>query len=248
MLYRTQNLILQVILLVCVGIIGGMIYYTYTTVSDKVESGDMTITAKVKEVKDVLVETQEKEADNVKKVVTKDEFQKGVLEIKEHIPVPHPVIKGKCPSVEDIVNAIYPGRNTGVVREGRYFDLGLTDDSGDYKLMSDAGGLNPYPDYAPLDPPLRDFNVPVTQNQIDNTFGGEFADTQASASLEGSKTRMRTDDRTPSQSYDMNEDEQEVVTRMGLSLPKKDDKDTDNIVASKKPAIDRTADVEELYS
>ena len=206
MLYRTQNLILQVILFVCLGIIGGMIYHTYSTVSE----GDITIQAKVKDIRDALpAKDTVATKDQVRNTVTKTDLRDGVLDITEHIPLS--VNTGKCPTVEDIVSGIFPGRNTGVTQAGRYFDIKA---DGSYDLLPDYSYFDPddpFPDESILDAPLRDANVKVDQNQIDNTIDGNFADTQRSASMQGSQTRM--DDRTEAQK----EQERNVGSRMNQS-------------------------------
>ena len=184
MLYRTQNLILQVILLGCVGVILGMLYYTYS----KVTEGDIALKAKVQDVKDSMP--------NSDKIASKNDIQKGVLEIKEYIPLSS-TSPSKCPSVEDIVSGVFPGRNTGITQAGRYFDI---KSDGSYDLLPDYSFFDPedpFPDMSILDAPLRDANVNIDQNQIDNTLDGSYADTQRSASMRGSQSRM--DDRTESQ-------------------------------------------------
>jgi len=192
MLYRTQNLILQVVLLTCLGIIAGMVYHTFTTVSQ----GDLTISAKVEDVRAALPEASTLATkDSVVDIVTKADLKDGVLEIKEHIPLPH--ASGKCPTVEDIVSGVFPGRNTGITQAGKYFDI---KSNGSYDLLSDYSAFDPedpFPDESILDAPLRDANVKVGQNQIDNTIDGNYADTQRSASMQGSQSRM--DDRTATQ-------------------------------------------------
>ena len=40
----------------------------------------------------------------------------------------------KCPTVEDIVGGIFPGRNSGITKDGKYFDV---DSSESYDLMPD---------------------------------------------------------------------------------------------------------------
>jgi len=195
-----------------------MIYYTYSTVSE----GDITIQAKVSGVRDALpdkdtvatkdhVKSQVQGAkDLIQNTVTKADLKDGVLDIKGHIPLS--VNTGKCPTVEDIVSGIFPGRNTGVTQAGKYFDIKA---DGSYDLLSDYSSFDPedpFPDESLLDAPLRDANVQVGQNQIDNTIDGNFADTQRSASMQGSQSRM--DDRTEAQK----EHYRNVGARMSQSL------------------------------
>jgi hypothetical protein len=220
MLYRTQNLILQIVLLVCVGIILGMIYYTYSTVTE----GDITIQAKVKEVRDAMPHSD--------KIASKDDVHKGVLEIKEYIPLSNTCPSTKCPSVEDIVSGIFPGRNTGITQAGRYFDI---KSDGSYELLPDYSFFDPedpFPDMSILDAPLRDGNVHIDQDKIDNTIDGSYADTQRSASMKGSQSRM--DDRTRDQKNYYNT----ISARMSTGLHDADQHHKDFMRATRSKAPD----------
>ena len=46
MLYRYQNLVLQFVVVVCLGVIGGLIYHNYMTIVD----GDETLTKKIDDI------------------------------------------------------------------------------------------------------------------------------------------------------------------------------------------------------
>ena len=46
MLYRYQNLVLQFVVLVCLGVIGGLIYHNYKTILD----GDNALTKKIDDI------------------------------------------------------------------------------------------------------------------------------------------------------------------------------------------------------
>ena len=94
----------------------------------------------------------------------------------------------KCPTVEDIVGGIFPGRNSGLTRGGKYFTV-QSDDN--YNLLPNKNNIEPT---APsqdevLDPPLRWSNVQVPLNDIKNSIDlptGSYTDTNID-----SKTRRR---------------------------------------------------------
>lgn len=165
MLYRERNFFLQVSVLVCLGIIGGLVYHNYSTVVSKSKDlGD--------KIDDIDVSCPK-----CPEVATDDEEESS-----------------KCPSAQDIAEAVFPGRNTGVTQAGKYFDI-HSDES--YELLPEYSFFQPeraFPEDSLLDRPLRDANVKVPQNKIDNSIDGGTIDTQRSASMNGSQTRM--DDRT----------------------------------------------------
>ena len=89
----------------------------------------------------------------------------------------------KCPSVEDIVSGIFPGRNTGVTSSGRYFDVKAVKS---YDLLPDYGfykAEDAFPEDSILDPPLRWSNLDAPLNDINNSIDNEHVDTNASASF-----------------------------------------------------------------
>ena len=88
----------------------------------------------------------------------------------------------KCPSVPDIVSGIFPGRNTGMTRSGRHFDV---KSEGSYDLLPDYSFYeveDAFPKDSILDPPLRWANIDAPLNDINNSVDNYNADTNLSAS------------------------------------------------------------------
>ena len=192
MLYRYQNLVLQFVVLVCMGVIGGLIYHNYNTIVD----GDKTLTKKIDDIdvscpkcpditnpvskEDLVCHPKDDEDDGDDEDDEVDEDVTG----SRHSP------PSQCPTVAEIAQAIFPGRNTGVTQAGRYFDIKSNDS---YELLPDYSFFKPedaFPEDSILDKPLRDGNVQVSQDQIDNSQEGNMVDTGGSASRRGSQTRM----------------------------------------------------------
>ena len=96
--------------------------------------------------------------------------------------------KTSCPSVNDIVSGIFPGRNTGVTNSGEYFDI-MADNS--YELLPDYDFYNPV-DAFPSDSILsasKDLvknNIDVPPNKINNSYDNNLINTSPDISL----TRM----------------------------------------------------------
>jgi len=118
------------------------------------------------------------------------------IHIKGNIPEGHPTEvkcpEVKCPTVQDIVHGIFPGRNTGITSEGKYFDV---KSSGSYDLLQGDHSFykseEAFPSTSILDPPLRWNNPDVPLNDINNSVDNYLADTNSDESAR--KHRMGHD-------------------------------------------------------
>ena len=189
MLYRERNFFLQVSVLVCLGIIGGLVYHNHSTVVKKSNEIEQNIEKKIDDIGIPCPKCPDTKCPDTKCPDTKcpDVVDTGnVSEDKASTT--------SCPSAQDIAEAVFPGRNTGITQGGKYFDI-QSEDS--YELLPEYSFFKPeraFPEDSLLDRPLRDANVSVSQNKIDNSIDGNYTDTQRSSSMKGSQTRM--DDRT----------------------------------------------------
>ncbi len=87
-----------------------------------------------------------------------------------------------CPTVEEIVGGIFPGRNTGITSGGKYFDIQANDN---YELLPDYDfyqPMNAFPTDSILDP-LHTGNVRVPTDSIDNSIDNYNINTSGSRSL-----------------------------------------------------------------
>tara|TARA_B100001248_G_C27313232_1_gene423032 strand:+ start:194 stop:1021 length:828 start_codon:yes stop_codon:yes gene_type:complete len=90
-----------------------------------------------------------------------------------------------CPTVDDIVTGIFPGRNPGITSGGKYFDI-MANDS--YELLPSYDFYNPvdaFPSDSILSAPdsLMRGNVDVPTTEIDNSVDGSLVDTNIDTSL-----------------------------------------------------------------
>tara|TARA_B100001094_G_scaffold119409_1_gene115103 strand:- start:2110 stop:2952 length:843 start_codon:yes stop_codon:yes gene_type:complete len=90
-----------------------------------------------------------------------------------------------CPTVDDIVTGIFPGRNPGITSGGKYFDI-MSNDS--YELLPSYDFYNPvdaFPSDSILSVPdnLMQGNVDVLPTQIDNSVSGNLVNTSSDTSL-----------------------------------------------------------------
>lgn len=175
MLYRYQNIVLQFVVVVCLGVIGGLIYHNYMTIVE----GDETLTKKIDDI-DVSCP----KCPDLKNPISKEDLEFHLKEKdndeEDHHDAPLP---SQCPSAEEISQVIFPGRHAGITQAGRYFDI-KTNDS--YELLPEYSFFKPedaFPDYKILDRPLRDANVDVSEDHIDNSLDGEHVNTQRHSSL-----------------------------------------------------------------
>ena len=96
-----------------------------------------------------------------------------------------PDVDTNCPTVEDIVSGIFPGRTTGLTTGGRYFEINANES---YELLPDYDYYNPqdaFPTDSILDQPLISGNPPVTMDQINNSIDNLNIDTSIASSLSG---------------------------------------------------------------
>ena len=90
-----------------------------------------------------------------------------------------------CPTVDDIVTGIFPGRNPGITSGGKYFDI-MANES--YELLPSYDFYNPvdaFPSDSILSAPenLMKGNVDVPVTQIDNSVDGNLVNTSPDTSL-----------------------------------------------------------------
>tara|TARA_A100001015_G_scaffold221522_1_gene249332 strand:+ start:395 stop:1099 length:705 start_codon:yes stop_codon:yes gene_type:complete len=90
-----------------------------------------------------------------------------------------------CPTVDDIVTGIFPGRNPGITSGGKYFDI-MANDS--YELLPSYDFYNPvdaFPSDNILSAPdsLLKGNVDVLPTEIDNSVDGNLVNTSPDTSL-----------------------------------------------------------------
>ena len=90
-----------------------------------------------------------------------------------------------CPTVDDIVTGIFPGRNPGITSGGKYFDI-MSNDS--YELLPSYDFYNPvdaFPSDSILSVPdnLMQGNVDVLPTEIDNSIDGNLINTSPDTSL-----------------------------------------------------------------
>jgi len=96
-----------------------------------------------------------------------------------------PANNTSCPTVEDIVSGIFPGRTGGVTTGGRYFEINANEN---YELLPDYDFYQPenaFPQDSILDQPLISGNPPVNMNQINNSLDNLNIDTNIPSSLSG---------------------------------------------------------------
>lgn len=90
-----------------------------------------------------------------------------------------------CPTVDDIVTGIFPGRSPGITSGGKYFDI-MSNES--YELLPSYDFYNPvdaFPNDSILSAPdsLLKGNVDIPPTQIDNSVGGNLVNTSTDTSL-----------------------------------------------------------------
>jgi len=98
-------------------------------------------------------------------------------------PCPDCSANADCPTVDDIVGGIFPGRNTGITSGGKYFDIQANES---YELLPDYDFYQPvdaFPTDSILDQPLRSGNVAVPEDSIENSIDNSLVNTGESRSL-----------------------------------------------------------------
>ena len=104
-------------------------------------------------------------------------------------PCPPCNASADCPTLEDIIGGIFPGRNTGVTSGGKYFDVQANES---YELLPDYDFYQPV-DAFPTDSilePLRAGNVSVPEDSIENSIDNSLINTSGSRSLNDENARM----------------------------------------------------------
>ena len=96
-----------------------------------------------------------------------------------------PDVTANCPSVDDIISGIFPGRNPGITSGGKYFDIMASEN---YELLPSYDFYNPvdaFPGDSILSVPdtLLKGNVDVPPTQISNTDDNTNMNTTESTSL-----------------------------------------------------------------
>lgn len=96
-----------------------------------------------------------------------------------------------CPSVEDIVTGIFPGRNPGITNSGNYFDIQANEN---YELLPDYSVYNSvesFPSDNILSAPgsLIQGNINISPDEINNT-GSTLDNTMINTSQDVSLSRM----------------------------------------------------------
>jgi len=98
-------------------------------------------------------------------------------------PCPECNASADCPTVDDIVGGIFPGRNTGVTSGGKYFDVQANES---YELLPDYDfyhAVDAFPTDSILDQPLRTGNVAVPEDAIENSIANSLVNTGESRTL-----------------------------------------------------------------
>jgi hypothetical protein len=120
-------------------------------------------------------------------------------EVNVNIPKSHtqkspscPQQKENCPSVDDIVSGIFPGRNTGLMRGGSYFDVDASKDiyekTHEYTAFEKQGAF-PDTSYDSGLRPLSDNNPYVrSNNSLENENINTSPDTSLTRMSEGLKS------------------------------------------------------------
>jgi len=152
---------LQFAVIVCLGVIGGILYYNHTEMTHNTDEIQ-------KDISDQTVEI-------------KDEIQEGVDTLQSNTKnsvCPTCPDTPQCPTVEEIAGAVFPGRNTGITRDGKYFNV---KGSESYELLPNSNFYKSEDAFAEdsiLDPPLRD--APPLLTGRDNSKDGFNVDTSQS--------------------------------------------------------------------
>ena len=185
---RRQVMILQIIVLISLIVIGAMIYSQYEK-ADEIEHEIKELDLTCPECPDL---TNPVDHDDLVHQHAQSSESKGKC---PDVKCPeNKCPETKCPSVGDIVSGIFPGRNTGITRSGRYFDV-KSDKS--YNLLPDYSfykAEDAFPKDSILDPPLRWANIDAPLNDINNSIDNYHVDTNQSSDLR--RMSMATSKRT----------------------------------------------------
>lgn len=198
---RSQIMVMQVLLVILVFIIMGMMYSQYSLSSDmKNDINNIDFSCP-----DMTCPTNNKCPDCV--------CPEGGAKCPDCPSCPQcPDNNTNCPSVDDIVGGVFPGRSTGLTTAGKYFEINADET---YELLPDYSYFDAgvqFPNNPVLDQPLISGNPDITSNQISNSIENLNIDTNTQESLSGmnmglgSETRsdsnLPTESKAPSTSVD----------------------------------------------
>jgi len=139
-----------------------------------------------------------------------------------------------CPSVEDIVSGIFPGRNMGITRSGKYFDL----KENDYELLNESDyyqATNAFNNDSILNPKLSDDLL----SKIDNSYNTMYVNTSKESILPETQGTLGEPQLSESETENIDSN----LTRMELGMNNsqsesestKNVSDKNNATRSKKP-------------
>ena len=177
---KSHVMLLQVLLMVLLIIIITMIYYQ-STVTDQLNTDLQSLDLQCPECPDVTCPENNEcpKCPNCPDCTCSNDDK----------PCPAcpacPDVDTNCPTVEDIVGGIFPGRTTGLTTGGKYFEINTNES---YELLPDYDYYNPqdaFPTDSILDQPLISGNPPVTMDQINNSIDNLNIDTSVASSLSG---------------------------------------------------------------
>ena len=155
---RSQIMVMQVLLVILVFIIMGMLYSQYSLSSD-MKNDINNIDFSCPECPDMTCPTNNKCPDCV--------CPEGGAKCPDCPSCPQcPDNNTNCPSVDDIVGGVFPGRSTGLTTAGKYFEINADET---YELLPDYSYFDAgvqFPDNPVLDQPLISGNPDITSNQI----------------------------------------------------------------------------------
>ena len=208
---RSQIMVMQVLLVMLVFIIMGMMYSQYSLSSDmKNDINNIDFSCP-----DVTCPTNNKCPDCV--------CPEGENKSHDCPSCPKcPDNNTNCPSVDDIVSGLFPGRSTGLTTAGKYFEIN-TDET--YELLPDYSYFDAgvqFPDNPVLDQPLITGNPDITSNQISNSIENLNIDTNTQESLSGMNMGLGSETRT-----DLNSATESIAPPTSVSNPRSDNMDDD---------------------
>ena len=206
---RSQIMVMQVLLVMLVFIIMGMMYSQYSLSSDmKNDINNIDFSCP-----DVTCPTNNKCPDCV--------CPEGENKSHDCPSCPKcPDNNTNCPSVDDIVSGLFPGRSTGLTTAGKYFEIN-TDET--YELLPDYSYFDAgvqFPDNPVLDQPLITGNPDITSNQISNSIENLNIDTNTQESLSGMNMGLGSETRT-----DLNSATESIAPPTSGSNPRSDNMD-----------------------
>jgi hypothetical protein len=171
---RRQVFLLQGVIVVILIILGVMIYNQYSS-TQSIQKDLDTLDVQCPKCPDVTVNNSKSNPESSCPDVTCPDVCPDV----------------KCPSVKDIVNGVFPGRNTGLTSGGKYFDV---KSQGSYDLLREDYSFykaeDAFPDDSILDPPLRWSNPDVPLNDINNSVDNYLVDSRADGEARDQQFRM----------------------------------------------------------